>query len=414
MYLAAITIENFRCFGEGTNAFHLQLKKGLTALVGENDAGKSAVIDALRLVLGTTDQEWFRIESDDFNAAATAREVRITCRFLDLDSHDTQAFAEYLTYDFGNKCTPALIVNWTAVDSQGDGSKRYGVRPEVRSGKDGKGPTIAPEVRDLLRATYLRPLRDAERALSAGRGSRLSQILLRTPSIKTEGSRYEDDPKTLDLSTLSVLGIGDLANMLLVKQKAIVGARTTIDDQLASLAINNDSIKSRITVSGATSTDDLRLRQLLEKVDLALAGEGRLGLGSNNLLFMASELLLLANEEEGNRLLLIEEPEAHLHTQRQLRVMHSLQDQAAKTGMQIIVTTHSPNLASAIDLNNIVIIKTGKAFPLAEGFTELELPTTDSSRVSWMSPRPTSFLLAASSSSKEMPKTFCCPHSQHL
>ena len=159
--------------------------------------------------------------------------------------------------------------------------------------------------------------------------------------------------------------------MLLVKQKAIVGARTTIDDQLASLAINNDSIKSRITVSGATSTDDLRLRQLLEKVDLALAGEGRLGLGSNNLLFMASELLLLANEEEGNRLLLIEEPEAHLHTQRQLRVMHSLQDQAAKTGMQIIVTTHSPNLASAIDLNNIVIIKTGKAFPLAEGFTEL-------------------------------------------
>ena len=96
MYLAAITIENFRCFGEGTNAFHLQLKKGLTALVGENDAGKSAVIDALRLVLGTTDQEWFRIESDDFNAAATAREVRITCRFLDLDSHDTQAFQSTL------------------------------------------------------------------------------------------------------------------------------------------------------------------------------------------------------------------------------------------------------------------------------------------------------------------------------
>lgn len=37
------------------------------------------------------------------------------------------------------------------------------------------------------------------------------------------------------------------------------------------------------------------------------------GLGSNNLLFMACELLLLAAESDGFPLLLIEEPEAHLH-----------------------------------------------------------------------------------------------------
>ncbi len=85
MYLAAISIENFLCFGQFANAFHLQLKKGLTALAGENDAGKSTVIDALRLVLGTTDQECFRIESDDFNTAATVCEVRISCRFAELD-----------------------------------------------------------------------------------------------------------------------------------------------------------------------------------------------------------------------------------------------------------------------------------------------------------------------------------------
>jgi len=67
MYLSNITIENFRCFGEGKERFCLELRAGLTALVGENDSGKTAVIDALRFALGTTDQEWHRLEDADFH-----------------------------------------------------------------------------------------------------------------------------------------------------------------------------------------------------------------------------------------------------------------------------------------------------------------------------------------------------------
>ncbi len=33
MYLSKITIENFRCFGDGLNRFELTLRPGLTALV---------------------------------------------------------------------------------------------------------------------------------------------------------------------------------------------------------------------------------------------------------------------------------------------------------------------------------------------------------------------------------------------
>jgi len=54
MFISKIKIENFRLFGSGDHAFVLSLNPGLTALVGENDAGKTAVIDALRLVLGTS------------------------------------------------------------------------------------------------------------------------------------------------------------------------------------------------------------------------------------------------------------------------------------------------------------------------------------------------------------------------
>lgn len=373
MYLSKITIENFRCFGEATNRLELPLRPGLTALVGENDTGKTAVIDALRFVLGTRDQEWYRLEDTDFYRGTTSREIRIICSFEGLAARDKKAFVEYLTYDESGGDEPILYVNWTVKDTGEITRRRPYRRVEVRSGKNGDGPSMVPEVRELLRATYLRPLRDAEQALSAGRGSRLSQILHNTDQIKAAGVGY--DPKVdIDPNKLNVLGIGDLANDLLKKQKGVVETCNKIDMYLDELSLRGDGLKSSIKVSGATASDDIRLRQLLEKLDLIFGSAIKLGLGTNNLLFIACELLLLAQEDEGNKLLLIEEPEAHLHPQRQLQVMKYLQDQAKVEGkdIQIIVTTHSPNLASAIKLNNIVMIRNGRAFSMAEQDTELE------------------------------------------
>jgi len=177
---------------------------------------------------------------------------------------------------------------------------------------------------------------------------------------------------------LSILGIAKLTDELLREQKAIRKAREEVDNRLKKLALSTDSIASKINISGSNASDDIRIRQMLEKLDLTLDGAGKPGLGSNNLLFMAAELLLLAEEDEGNKLLLIEEPEAHLHAQRQLQAMKFLQKQTARAqdnnenGVQIIITTHSPNLASAIDLENIVIIHNRRAYPMSAEQTQLE------------------------------------------
>ena len=41
MYIAELKIENFRLFGEEADAALLELRPGLTAIVGENDSGKN-------------------------------------------------------------------------------------------------------------------------------------------------------------------------------------------------------------------------------------------------------------------------------------------------------------------------------------------------------------------------------------
>jgi len=389
LFISKIKIENFRLFGSGDHAFVLHLNPGLTALVGENDAGKTAVIDALRLILGTRDQEYLRLESTDFHqpldGGKRAEQILLRCTFEGLTAQDRGAFAEYLTYRKTGAATETVLhVTWIAKRNEKEGTTRRYLPIEWRSGLEGDGPLLDPGARFLLMATYLRPLRDAERAMSAGRGSRLSQILQHTKEIKSKGEPFKKaENPTPDPTKLSVLGLGDYANYLLGESDGIKNTRKKLNtDYLSHLSFSGDPLDACISVSGS-SDDAIRLRQLLEKLEVSLSAAGLTdetfgrGLGSNNLLFMACELLLLATEEEGFPLLLIEEPEAHLHPQRQLRLMGFLQDQVKKQRadgqkIQIIVTTHSPNLASDIKLDNLVLIRDGKAFPMARGMTKLE------------------------------------------
>ncbi|MEI9988159.1 MAG: AAA family ATPase [Aliidongia sp.] len=350
------------------------------------DAGKTAVIDALRFVLGTRDQESMRLELSDFHHTPNgerSHEITIRLIFSGLTQGDRSAFAEYLTYHESTSSEVMLILTWVARRAENDGPVRRFMPIEWRTGEKADGPLLDAGARFLLQATYLRPLRDAERAMSAGRGSRLSQILQHTKEIKEHGVKF--DPKTHPLpdpQTLSVLGLGDYASHLIENSHGVKGTRKKLNnDYLQHLSFSGDTLDARVRISGHRD-DSTRLRQLLEKLEVNLGandlaeGADCRGLGSNNILFMACELLLLGTEVDGFPLLMIEEPEAHLHPQRQLRLMAFLQAQASKARadgqcIQIIVTTHSPNLASDVKLDNLVLVRNGRGYSMAEGKTKL-------------------------------------------
>jgi putative ATP-dependent endonuclease of the OLD family len=383
MYLSELLINNFRQFGGAQRPFTLALQPGITALVGENDCGKTAVIDAIRYALLTRDLDYIRVQPDDFYIGADGQAVEITirCKLSSLSDAEQGAFAEHLTYEGADA---ALYVYWRARRLVGQPTRRL-AEVSVRSGPEGTGPVIELTARQLLETAYLRPLRDAEREMSPGQGSRLSQVLNSFPDMEA-GEQFDHTGPPADLAEargLSLSGMAEYFRHLVNQHSGVARAQQVInDDYLSRLGLAGDKLHGRINYTHA-GTEAARRRQILERLGLDLlesqagTGKGRYGLGSNNLLFMACELLLLGKDPDGLPLLLVEEPEAHLHPQRQLRLMEFLTAAAGKKiegsrSVQVILTTHSPNLSSKIPLRNLVLIEKQKAFPLAEGATRLQ------------------------------------------
>lgn len=380
MYLRRIRACNYRAFGDGTVAPALdwELNPGLNILVGENDAGKTGIIDAIRQVLLTTSYESIRLFEQDFHIQGANRShtLNIEATLCGLSPDQEASVLEWLTFNNDGSCS--LILHLEARYHPPQATKRARVDTIVRAGINGTGSEIGFAVRELVRATYLRPLRDAEAELRSGRQSRLSQILGAHNDIS--GQEVNDFDKSQPQNIPDrLVGLMAFAQHHLGDHEVIKGVEKDINDNyLSQFAFSGDLLQSRIRIA-----PDLALTPILEKFELSLLpGVGidpdarcARGLGYNNALFMATELVLLRDGEE-LALLLVEEPEAHLHPQLQERVMdllkeHSNEHQAQKR-VQVIITTHSPSLVSNARIEDMTLVHKAQTFSLAAGKTKLK------------------------------------------
>jgi len=368
MYLSQLKLWNFRKFGSDGKVFDLTksdltvpFSTGLNVLIGENDSGKTAIVDAIKLVLDTHSSEWIRLEIDDFYKDSTR--LRIECLFNAFSDDEAKHFTEWLGIDGeGEAAIPYLKVILDA-SRQGDRILPF----DIRAGLDEEGDRLNAEARDYLKTTYLKPLRDAKSELMPRKGSRLSQIL-----VGHEAFKDKDESHWLmkEFKTFKKLieeyfkedKDGDNKGKLLKEQ---------LEDYLQGFFGEKRNINFL--------SSDKKLKEILEILKLALEDEN-LGLGSQNLLFIAAELLNLERLNwDGLRLGLIEELEAHLHPQAQLKVVTYLQQLAERkeSYVQLILTTHSPNLGSKVTLGNLIICSNGRVFPMGATptkYTKLEEP----------------------------------------
>ena len=99
MIISELKIYNFRKFQsvDGAPGLQITFHKGLNALIGENDSGKTAVIDALKLVLLTQSNEYIRPVDEDFYTSAngeTCTEFRIDCIITEFSQNEAKKFIE--------------------------------------------------------------------------------------------------------------------------------------------------------------------------------------------------------------------------------------------------------------------------------------------------------------------------------
>lgn len=358
MYLSTLKLWNFRKYcamADGKPGLEIHFQEGVNVLIGENDSGKTAIVDAIRYVLRTQSGEFIQFEDKDFYQEPDGNrkdEFKIECVFDGINEQDAGLFWEWLSWN--DDKTKYLLKVWLYAKR-----KDNIIMPTFSAGIEGQAERMDSEARELLKVVYFKPLRDALTDMTHGYKSRLAQILGAHELFKTEKDvhgniikhKLETDYEKLKKEIENYFKVG--------------GGGESITSEINSFLrehflLNGDSRNAEVKLTGGELTEILRL------LDLIMEGN-KSGLGTLNLLCIAAEMLLFNNQKKGLKLALVEELEAHLHPQYQLRLIEYISSQ--QKNEQFILSTHSIALASKIKLANLIVLKGTEALPMSPEYT---------------------------------------------
>ena len=331
MWLREIQIHNFRKI----HALTVSFPRGLTVLVGENNSGKTTIIDALRLMLfSSRDPNSLRLTEDDFRAETEHEPIEICCRFAGLEDEDEVHFQECLV-DIGDGKFEMQV---NARVEFNETTNRCNVK---MWGGETEGGSLPWNHYDQLATIYLQPLRDPERGLRPGQQSQVSRLV---DSLTKENQRADFEAIVKD------------ANEKIRVLTPVKDAKGDINTQMAAIAGSELAQKTELIFADPTFRRIIAgLQPEIEGLPFALNG-----LGYNNLIFTSATLGTLRRSPQFSfRSILVEEPEAHLHPQLQRLLLTHFADVAGTHGgneVQVFVSSHSPILASQAPIDSVVSI----------------------------------------------------------
>lgn len=349
MYLATLQLKNFRSCVDTTVHFN----NDLTILVGENNGGKTSVLDALRLLTTPSDGRRTRYpEVRDIYRDTPNSTMRLEARLENLSQSQKGWFLTALTAPSADSAL--LGYEWTPPESGGR-RNRY---PTLTVGPR-RSPDPEPETRDLIRHVHLPALRDATRDLASSSPGRI-EFLLR----HLMGADKAKEKALLDRAQGAFRG-------LMQDDPTLQAASSKVAREFNPLTDGFHPHEARLQFADATLIGlarDLRFRLSQRGVDLRDLAET--GLGYANLLYLASVLVELAAAKDAElTLLLVEEPEVHLHPQLQAVTLdlllkrsresreHKVEPGQRAGRIQVVVTSHSPNLASSVPCDHVVVLR---------------------------------------------------------
>lgn len=396
MYIEKVEIENFRIFGEKAEIF---FQKGLNMLIGENNSGKTAIIDAIRLVmsLGTYKRNLYMDESDFHVNEYGVRSLnaKISLYFNDLNE-EQKAELLYLSDVINPNSNNAEIhVNYTLyLNNKGE----YRVKEEVLGYNEQTIPD--KECLQKLTSIYMPALRNAEKDMQPSKYSQLSQLLLKFANTKEKKENLVKIVRNMNNSIIKDITISEMQDSInknlksiekeIINQKINISlAESSINDIGATLKLTNSKELKKIFINKEEKdrivseliadiedvekyineisedtyivniqemkNDGVDIRESLkDKTEINFFIKQN-GLGYNNILSMATELSNSKQiEKDDFVLMLLEEPEAHLHPQLLYLLNDFLQE---NNNMQIILTSHSPTLISRFKIDKLIILQ---------------------------------------------------------
>lgn len=337
MYPTQIRVENFLSY-EDSGKVNLNNK---TILVGENNAGKSNFVNAVR--------EFFRFSSrarQDLNRFYNRdedRAIRITVWFDGLTDDEKEEFKRGVDVPEDAEIAVRLVSEYNSKENRAETNDYQQLisasnesRPEWAK-ITGLANSLSERLPDVSHYGAERELDDAAKA--SNKSSLLYKLL---------GAAYDDIP---DHSIEEFEQDRDR-----LKEKLEDDTPAPIDDlteNLSTMMSRQVSIDGDLDIEFEIPT----VKEMVQRHATILTGEGRedaigdLGSGSQ-MSFVLSCIWETANRETDDVFLTLEEPENYLHP-HSVRELHATVDELAGDGDFVVLTTHSPELARLSELSNI-------------------------------------------------------------